>query len=446
MHSADIHIGKPITNTQIYIVDKYMQLVPIGIIGELCIAGDGVGAGYLNRPELTAEKFVDNPFGEGKLCKTGDLAYWREDGNIAYVGRNDFQVKIRGLRIELGEIENAICSIEGITQSVVVVRKNDEGRQLICAFYTGAEVDAKEIRNCIGKKLPKYMLPHIFTYINVMPLTSSGKVNRKALPEVDLYAIDSTVEYIEPNTVQEIVLVTAIEEVLGIEKVGVLDNFFDIGGDSLKAIELLSKLENQEYHTDTKTIFLCDTVKELAEKLTLIKKVEEIFDYVGDIPATAAQMRVYTAQSMESDSTIYNVPYAFKVEELDANHLQDAVERLIARHEILRTHFENKGGNIIQVINDDVIYEIEQLYTDNISAFVRPFDLSKAPLFRVGYFENMVMIDMHHIITDGGSMPIFFRELNELYMGRTLENSPIQYKQFAVQQHDYIESEKYTFL
>ena len=439
----DITIGKPIANTQVYIVDKYMKPTPIGVTGELCIAGDGVGAGYLNRPKLTAEKFIENPFGEGKLYKTGDLAYWREDGNIVYVGRNDFQVKIRGLRIELGEIENAIRSMEGITQSVVVVRKNNEGRQLICAFYTGAETDAKEIRNHIGKKLPKYMLPHIFTHINDMPLTSSGKVNRKALPEVDLYAIGSMVEYIAPITEQQKILVTAIEDVLGVGKVGVLDNFFDIGGDSLKAIELLSKLEKERYHTDIKTIFSCDTVKELAEKLTAIENTEDIFEYVGDVPATAAQMRVYTAQSMESDSTIYNVPYAFKVAELDVNRLQDAVEQLIARHEILCTHFENKDGNIIQVINNDVMCHVEQLDSDDISAFVRPFDLSKAPLFRMGYFENTVMIDMHHIITDGSSMPVFFHELNELYMGRILDNQTVQYKQFAAQKHDYSESEKY---
>ncbi len=156
----DIHIGKPIANTQVYITDQYGNLLPVGAVGELCIAGDGVGAGYLNRPGLTAEKFVDNPFGTGKLYKTGDLAYWREDGNIGYVGRNDFQVKIRGLRIELGEIENAVSSIDGVMQAVVVVRKNKEDRQLLCAFYTGEGLGAKEIRARLSKSLPKYMLPH----------------------------------------------------------------------------------------------------------------------------------------------------------------------------------------------------------------------------------------------------------------------------------------------
>lgn len=439
----DITIGHPIANTQIYIVDQFMQPTPVGVIGELCIAGDGVAAGYINRPDLTEERFINNPFGEGKLYKTGDLTYWREDGNIGYVGRNDFQVKIRGLRVELGEIEKAIANIDGISQVVVVVRKNNEGRQLICAFYTGLDVAAKEIRNHIGKKLPKYMLPHICTHLDEMPLTSSGKVNRKALPDVDLYAIDNAVEYVAPTTEQEKILVTAMESVLGGDRIGVLDNFFDVGGDSLKAIELISKLEKQGYHTDTKTIFACETVKELAEQLALVESTEDTTDYSGDIPATDAQMRVYTAQSTHADSPIYNVPYAFTVCDLDAHRLQTAIDQLIARHESLRTYFENKDGHIIQVVNDTVQCPVERLATDDITAFIRPFDLGQAPLLRVGYYENTVMIDMHHIITDGSSMPIFLRELNELYMGRPLENSPVQYKQFAVQKQDHTKSEKY---
>ncbi len=441
--NANITIGKPIANTQIYIVDKYMKPVPICVTGELCIAGDGVGAGYLNRPELTAEKFIDNPFGEGKLYKTGDLAYWRDDGNIVYVGRNDFQVKIRGLRIELGEIENAISGIDGISQAVVVVRKNAEGRQLICAFYTGTEVDAKDIRNHIGKKLPKYMLPHICTHLDEMPLTSSGKINRKALPKVDLYTTQTDVEYVAPSTEKEKILVKAIEATLKTENVGIMDNFFDLGGDSLKAIELVSKLEKENLHTETKIIFDCDTIKELAEKLNVCDFEDDDFPIVGDIPASDAQMRVYTAQNMNSGSTTYNVPYVFKADNIDINLLQNAINKMIFRHESLRTHFENKEGNIIQVINDNAECVVEVLKSDDISDFIRPFDLSKAPLLRVGVYKNTVMIDMHHIITDGSSMPVFFKELNELYMGRNLENSPIQYKRFAVEKQEHTESEKY---
>ena len=259
----DITIGHPIANTQIYIVDKYMNPTPIGFMGELCIAGDGVGLGYVNRPDLTETRFVDNPFGKGKLYKTGDLTYWREDGNIGYIGRTDFQVKIRGLRIELGEIENAICGIDGISQAVVVVRKNAEGRQLICAFYTGAEVDAKDIRNHIGKKLPKYMLPHIFMHLDEMPLTASGKINRKALPEVDLENITNDTEYVAPETQMQKALCKLIELVLGTSPVGVFDDFFDLGGDSLKAIEFVSKVHNEGIYFNLQNVFDYPTVKEL---------------------------------------------------------------------------------------------------------------------------------------------------------------------------------------
>lgn len=396
----NITIGKPIANTQIYIVDKYMKICPIGVTGELCIAGDGVGAGYLNRPELTAEKFIDNPFGKGKLYKTGDLAYWREDGNIAYVGRNDFQVKIRGLRIELGEIENAINSVDGISQSVVVIRKDEAGRQLICAFYTGEEKPAKEIRDTIGKRLPKYMLPHIFTHIVEMPLTSSGKLNRKALPEIDLENIETTVEFVEPKNEAERNLVDSVKAVLNCEKVSTLDNFFDVGGDSLKAIELVSQLESRGYEVQVKTIFEFGTIQELAKKLSVAEKGRENFDYSGDIPATDAQMRVYTAQSMNSDSTTYNVPYAFEVEDVNIDRLQNAVNKLIARHESLRTHFENKDGKIIQIIDETADCRVERLKSDDIADFIRPFDLSKSPLLRIGAYGNIVMTDMHVVFGD----------------------------------------------
>ena len=439
----DIHIGKPIANTQIYIVDTFMNPVPIGVTGELCIAGDCVGAGYLNRPDLNKEKFVKNPFGKGKLYKTGDMAYWREDGNIAYMGRNDFQVKIRGQRIELGEIESAMCTMENIEQAVVIVRKNKEGRQIICAFYTGEETDIRDIRRHVSKKLPKYMIPHVFTWLDVMPLTASGKISRTSLPKIDLYNVDMSVEYVAPESDKEKILAESTCEVLGVEKVGMLDNFFDLGGDSLKGIELISKLESAGYVTDTKSIFECDTMKELADTMKAAELSEEDFDYEGDIPATPAQMRIYTAQSMNSEITTYNVPYIFKVADLDTERLQKAVDQMVERHEILRTWFKNNDGQIIQVIEDSAVCEVEKLENDDISVFIRPFDLKKAPLLRIGYYENIVMIDMHHTITDGGSMPVFLQELNELYMGRELTTKPVQYKMFAVQPIDYSKSEEY---
>lgn len=261
----DISIGKPACNTQIFIVDKYLNPVPVGVAGELCIAGDCVCAGYLNRPELNDERFIENPFGSGKLYKTGDLAYWRWDGNITYIGRNDFQVKIRGLRVELGEIENAISSIDGISDSVVIVRENDEGRQLICAFYTGVEMQAKDIRESIGNILPKYMLPHIITYLDTIPLTSSGKANRNALPDVELNQITSSTEYIPPTDDIQKILCQLMESVLQISPIGITDDFFDNGGDSLKAIELVSKAHSEGIYFNLQNIFDYPTVKALCE-------------------------------------------------------------------------------------------------------------------------------------------------------------------------------------
>lgn len=266
LQGNNITIGKPTANTQVYIIDKYYKPVPIGQVGELCIAGDGVGAGYLNRPELTAEKFIDNPFGKGKMYKTGDLAYWREDGNIVFVGRNDFQVKIRGLRIELGEIENAICSTDGVLQAVVVVRKDESGRQLICAFYTEkSAVDIADIKKTILDKLPKYMLPHIFTRLDEMPLTPSGKINRKALPEVDLENISNDTEYVKPQTELQKEIARLMEQCLKYSPIGLDDDFFDCGGDSLTAIEFVSKAHNEGIYFNLQAIFDNPTVKGLCE-------------------------------------------------------------------------------------------------------------------------------------------------------------------------------------
>ena len=265
-YDSFVHIGKPLANTKVYIVDKYMQPVPIGIIGELCIAGDGVGKGYLNRPELTDEKFIDDPFGDGKLYKTGDLAYWREDGNIVYVGRNDFQVKIRGLRIELGEIENAISDIDGVEQCAVVVREN-KNKQFICAFYTGKELSDEDIRNVVSKTLPKYMIPHIYKHLEKMPTTSNSKINRKLLPEVCFDITVQKKDYTAPRTRREKILCTLIEKVSGIQKVGIDDDFTSIGMDSLMIIEFISAAREAGIHIPLQNTFDYPTVSKLSKSL-----------------------------------------------------------------------------------------------------------------------------------------------------------------------------------
>ncbi len=438
----EVTVGKPIANTQVYILDKYLKPTPIGVMGELCIAGESVSMGYLNSPERTAEKFIDNPFGKGKLYKTGDLAYWRADGNIVYIGRNDFQVKIRGLRIELGEIESAIQAIQGIERAVVVVRKDREERQLICAFYTGEEFDAKELRKELSVKLPKYMVPHIFTHLEKMPMTASGKANRNALPEIDLENISTEVEYAAPQTKEEILLTESIAKVLGVENIGILNNFFDIGGDSLKSIELVGKLEDKGYTVNIKDIFEALNIQELAAKLTAKEETETTVTYSSVIPATAAQMRVYTAQKVKSDAVHYNITYAFNTMDIDRERLEKAVNMLIDRHDSLRTRFESIDGVIHQVIEEKASVTVDILSDNEINSFAKPFDLTKAPLIRVGCSSNTVVVDIHHIIVDGESMPVFFRELNDLYMGRELPKV-VQYGEFAVTDTYTEDNEKY---
>lgn len=441
--TAEIHMGEPVANTQIYLVDRFMQPVPVGIKGELCVAGDGVSAGYLNRPELTEKKFVANPFGIGRLYKTGDYAYWRRDGKLVYAGRRDFQVKIRGLRVELEEIEKVVAGVEGVSQACVVVRKDKDGRQLLCGFYTGEKISPQKIRAMIGRKIPRYMVPHILVPIAEIPITNNGKVNYKMLPEIDLSATTAVTEFVMPQTEKEKFLTAAIESVLGISRVGISDNFFDLGGDSLKAVELIARLEENDYYTDAKTIFSCDTVKGLAESIVMKQTEGKQTKVLGEITATSAQMRVYTAQSMQIDSTVYNMPYAFKVKDFDVDRFWHAIAELLKRHEILRTYFVNEEGEIVPHVEEHVSFTLEQIEDGNVSAFIRPFDLSKAPLLRAGYYENTIVIDIHHIIADGSSMPVILHELNELYMGRSLDDITVSYQQFAAEATDYTKSEEY---
>ncbi len=437
-----VTVGKPIANTQVYILDKYLKPTPIGVMGELCIAGESVSLGYLNNQEQTTEKFVDNPFGAGKMYRTGDLAFWRNDGNIVYIGRNDFQVKIRGLRIELGEIESVLQTVEGVERAVVVVRQDNDGRQLICAFYTGKELEVKELRKTLSVKLPRYMVPHVFTHLEKMPMTASGKANRNALPEIDLENISVGTEYVAPSTKEEVLLVACISNVLDVEKIGIYDNFFDMGGDSLKSIELVSELENKGYTVNVKEIFDALNIQDLANKMTVKEDADETVAYDSVLPATAAQMRVYTAQIIKPDATHYNITYAFKVKSVDKDRLENAVNKLIARHDSLRTHFESIDGKTYQVIDDKASIKVGKLSDDELNNLAKPFDLAKAPLIRVYCNENTVAIDLHHITVDGESMPVIFGELNELYMGRELSDT-VQYGEFAVTDNSTEENEKY---
>ncbi len=263
-----ITIGKPIANTQVYILDVDRKPLPIGVAGELCISGDGVGKGYLNRPELTAERFIPNPFVPGKtMYCTGDLARWRADGEIEYLGRMDTQVKIRGLRIELGEIESVMSSFEGIQLTAVTDKRDETGRQYLVGYYTAeTEIDAKELRRHLSAKLPKYMVPNYFVRLSEMPMTASGKTDRKNLPVPEFSVIER--EYAPPETAQEKILCDVLEELLQLKRIGTTDDFFELGGDSLRAIEYVAKAHNAGISFALQNVFDYPTVRQLCVYLS----------------------------------------------------------------------------------------------------------------------------------------------------------------------------------
>lgn len=278
----DITIGKPIANTQIYIVDSYLKLVPIGVAGELCIAGDGVGAGYYNRPELTAEKFISNLFateenGHGKIMyRTGDLARWREDGEIEFLGRIDTQVKIHGLRIELGEIESEMSSFPGIQLSAATDKKDENGRQYLVGYYTAEEsVDEQKLREHMKAKLPRYMIPNYFVHLDAMPITTSGKIDRKRLPKPLFVAKED--EYIPPETQMQKNLCTILSDLLKKEQVGQDDDFFELGGDSLAAILYSTRAADLDIRFTIQDVYNHSTVRDLSAWLNSNSRDESAY-------------------------------------------------------------------------------------------------------------------------------------------------------------------------
>ncbi|WP_218963364.1 non-ribosomal peptide synthetase, partial [Bacillus cereus] len=250
---SNIPIGRPIANSTVYIVDESNTLLPVGIQGEICVGGDGLARGYLNRDELTREKFVPNPFVSGeRMYRTGDLGRWLPDGTIEYLGRIDHQVKIRGYRIELGEVESVLQEVDSVREAVVVVRENEDGLKQLCAYFVGEEsLTMAQLREEMSEELPEYMIPSYFVQLKQMPLTPNGKIDRKALPEPERNLQTGT-EYVAPKNPIEEMLVSIWQTVLGVPQIGVLDNFFDLGGDSIKSIQVSSRLHQAGYRVDMK--------------------------------------------------------------------------------------------------------------------------------------------------------------------------------------------------
>lgn len=459
--SKDVNIGKPVANTQVYILDKYLNLMPIGAAGEIYIGGAGIGRGYINKPEMTTDRFVENPFCKSqKIYKTGDLARWYPAGEIEYLGRIDQQVKIRGLRIELGEIENMLLKHDCVNKVAVVVKQYDNDHKFLCGYFEGdSTVGSRQLRDFLMKSLPQYMIPSYFKYMDKLPLTPSGKVDRKRLPELDTSVIISR-EYVAPESDMEVQLAEMWQNILGIELISTNENFFEIGGDSLYAINLISRIYKVlNVEISISSLFQYPTIGELAQFLTdkRDKKYADIKKAEADdkYPLTSQQKRLFLLNQIEGDSTTYNMPFALVINGiLDEEKLQNSFRTIIDKHETLRSCFEIVEGEPVQVIKPQVEFNIEKIDPGKAASdienlapgFVRPFDLKKGPLLRVGLVKvsenkHILLLDMHHIISDRASILIFIKEFVQLYGGQFLTQLQIQYKDYAVWQKKLFENE-----
>ncbi|MCX6582228.1 MAG: amino acid adenylation domain-containing protein [Candidatus Aminicenantes bacterium] len=460
-------IGNPVNNVQVYILDRYLRLAPVGVPGELFIGGAGVARGYLNNPELTAEKFKFNrsyrSYKTNIFYKTGDLARWLPGGNIEFLGRQDGQVKIRGFRVELGEIENQIIKHESIADGVVVVHeKNKENKgtgKYLCAYIVlvpGQEsFNVAQLREFLSGSLPEYMIPAYFVEIDRIPLTPNGKLDKKALP---LPVFKKRAEHIAARDEVEERMAALWAESLQVEKevIGINGNFFELGGNSLSAAILAAKIHTVfDVNFPMVKIFERPTVEALAEYIkgastavpVTIPPAEEKEYY----PLSPAQERLTVYRQMECETTAVNLFEAVELEgELDLEKLEEVFKELIDRHESLRTSFPEIGNKQVQRIHDKVGFEIEKfdLAAKNaknreeihhssfiIHHFIRAFDLSKAPLLRVGLIrsglKSILMIDMHHIIADGVSHRVLLDEVIQLYRGERLPRLKIRYRDYS---------------
>ncbi|MGV2417436.1 MAG UNVERIFIED_CONTAM: amino acid adenylation domain-containing protein, partial [Paenibacillus polymyxa] len=438
-HAQEINIGRPIANTQIYILNTSGELQPVGIPGELCIAGEGLARGYWNREDLTAEKFVENPFAGGKagyerMYRTGDLARWTLDGNIEYLGRMDHQVKIRGYRIELGEIESQLLQVESVREATVVARTDETtGQKQMVAYYVANQaMEASELRSELGQELPSYMVPSYFIQLEQMPLTPNGKIDRKSLPAPE-GSQQSGADYEAPHTAPERALVAIWQSILGVPTVGILDNFFDLGGDSIKAIQIVSRAFQAGYKLDMKDLLRCPTIAALAPLMT-----SRMADQ-GEVSGETALLPIHHwfFEQEQVDAHHFNQAVMLHREQgFDEAALHQALIQLTEHHDALRMVFRkteqgyqawNRGiqeGELYHLdvldfrdLTDEVILstKIETKATE----IQHNINLSEGPLVKLGLFRctdgDHLLVAIHHLVVDGVSWRILLEDLASGY-------------------------------
>lgn len=465
--SKNIPIGKPISNTQIYIVDQDYKLVPKGVLGEILIAGEGLARGYINNPKLTAEKFIVNPFKRNELVyKTGDIGKWLFDGNIEFVGRKDDQVKIRGYRIEIGEIEQTLRGFELLEEVAVIIKKNSSEENELVAYITSkGKPNTSELRNFLKERIPDYMLPTHFIQLEMFPLTISGKIDKKSLIKEQCNSLSSGLDYVAPRNEIEKELIMIWQKTLNVEKVGINDDFFTLGGHSLKVTQLIS-----EYHKafdvklglkvlfDNPTLLSHSNIIQSSSKIDYeeISAIKEAESY----PVSDAQKRLWILSQFGNGSEAYNIQFQVELPgEYEIETFAKAIHSTIERHEILRTVFkEDESGELRQwilpkeklgFVIDYKDYRTKLNKTELLQEFINKtssqlFDLENGPLFRICIIqladEKLVFyLNMHHIISDGRSMEVLNKDVLSYYNHyRESDNVAVDLARLSIQYKDYV--------
>ncbi|MEO7330659.1 MAG: amino acid adenylation domain-containing protein, partial [Minicystis sp.] len=468
-------LGTPIPGAWIRILDGAGQQAPIGVPGEICIGGIGLARGYLNRPELTAERFIVDPSGE-RLYRSGDLGRWSAQGAIEYLGRIDLQVKIRGYRIELGEVESALAQHPDVREVAVVVREDLPGDLRLCAYFVGEAApgpSAADLQSFLGHSLPQFMIPSAFVRLSALPISPNGKVDRRALPAPELR---TALAGAEPRSPLEELLAGIWSELLGVPEIGIHDDFFALGGHSLLATRMLSRvLAVLPVELPLRALFEAPTVAQLASRLE-----EALREGQGvSIPPLAkaprsgpralsfAEERLWFLSQLEPEDGSYLIPLALRLEgRLDVGALSRSLQEIVRRHEILRTSYVIEDGVPRAVTVDELVIALPLTGLGSLpsserelalraalaEALRRPFDLTQAPLVRADLFQladdgHLLLVTMHHIVSDGWSMGIFDRELGALYAAFSagepspLAELPLQYADVAIWQRGWLQGE-----